>query len=208
MTLLWLEYCHMVRKWQWAGCHLLVRENNCTCTLNSRHAYRCFNVRVPHVPFPPWMATASTPFSSRYSWIASTSAFFSANMSTCQHKCAMSQRLLWFIWHLPAFTNIKNCSQGETFSGDTRADTPSWPPLWRIRLPTNTVFIIERLLTTFKGNYIKVVWGMGTNLNDVQASSTGPSHVDGDGLDQCTLGKVLDLLRHSGTVKQGLSLSL
>lgn len=49
---------------------------------------------------------------------------------------------------------------------------------------------------------------MGTNLNDVQAGSTGPSHVDGDGLDQCTLGKVLDLLRHSGTVKQGLSLSL
>lgn len=48
----------------------------------------------------------------------------------------------------------------------------------------------------------------GAYLNDIQASSTGPSHIDGDGLDQRTLGKVLDLLRHSGAIKQGLSLSL
>lgn len=49
---------------------------------------------------------------------------------------------------------------------------------------------------------------MGTNLNDIQASSTGPSDVNSDGLHQCTLGKVLYLFRHSGTIKQGLSLSL
>lgn len=50
--------------------------------------------------------------------------------------------------------------------------------------------------------------GGGIYLNDIQASSTSPSHIDGDRLDQCTLGKVLDLLRHSSTVKQGLSLAL
>lgn len=38
------------------------------------------------IPFPPCMATASTPLSSRYSWMASTSAFFSANISTCQNE--------------------------------------------------------------------------------------------------------------------------
>ena len=32
------------------------------------------------------MATASTPLSSRYSWMASTSAFFSANISTCWYE--------------------------------------------------------------------------------------------------------------------------
>ena len=35
------------------------------------------------LPLPPWMATASTPFSSRYSCIASTSCFFSAKINTC-----------------------------------------------------------------------------------------------------------------------------
>ena len=30
------------------------------------------------IPFPPCMATASTPFNNRYSCIASTSCFFSA----------------------------------------------------------------------------------------------------------------------------------
>lgn len=54
--------------------------------------------------------------------------------------------------------------------------------------------------------YIKLV--EKTYLNDIQASSTSPSHIDGDRFDQCTLGKVLDLLRHCSTVEQGLSLSL
>lgn len=34
------------------------------------------------IPFPPWMATASTPFRRRYSWISSTSDFFSAKIKT------------------------------------------------------------------------------------------------------------------------------
>ena len=38
------------------------------------------------LPFPPWIDTASTPFSSRYSWIASTSCFFSANINTCKQS--------------------------------------------------------------------------------------------------------------------------
>lgn len=46
------------------------------------------------------------------------------------------------------------------------------------------------------------------HLDDIQAGSAGPAHVDSDGFDQRTLGKVLDLLGHSGTEKQGLSLSL
>ena len=35
-----------------------------------------------YIPRPPWMLTASTPFSNRYSWISSTSAFFSENTNT------------------------------------------------------------------------------------------------------------------------------
>lgn len=38
------------------------------------------------IPFPPWIATASTPFSRRYSCMASTSAFFSANINTLKTK--------------------------------------------------------------------------------------------------------------------------
>ena len=45
-------------------------------------------------------------------------------------------------------------------------------------------------------------------LNDVQAGSAGPAHVDGDGFDQGTLGKVLDLLGHGGTKQKSLSLAL
>lgn len=47
-----------------------------------------------------------------------------------------------------------------------------------------------------------------TYLDDIQTSSTGPAHVDSDGFDQRALGKVLDLLWHSGTEEQSLSLSL
>lgn len=50
--------------------------------------------------------------------------------------------------------------------------------------------------------------GIHPYLDDIQASSTGPAHVDGDGFDQCTLREVLNLLGHSGTEEQGLSLSL
>lgn len=45
-------------------------------------------------------------------------------------------------------------------------------------------------------------------LNNIQAGSTRPAHVNGDGFDQGTLSKVLDLFRHSGTEEQGLSLAL
>lgn len=42
------------------------------------------------VPFPPWMLTAWTPFNKRYSWMSSTSAFFSEKISTCES--------LWRLW--------------------------------------------------------------------------------------------------------------
>lgn len=53
--------------------------------------------RRSHRPFPPWMATASTPLSSRYSWIASTSAFFSAKISTC-HNTGILEKATCACW--------------------------------------------------------------------------------------------------------------
>lgn len=47
-----------------------------------------------------------------------------------------------------------------------------------------------------------------TYLDDIQAGSTSSAHINSDGFDQRTLGKVLDLFGHSGAEEQGLSLSL
>lgn len=90
------------------------------------------------VPFPPWMATASTPFSNRYSWMASTSAFFSANINTCQHKHNMSIHMSCLsLSALCQCENRRKYWQEVVFSEDTPAGTPSWLPLWRIPLPAN-----------------------------------------------------------------------
>ena len=45
-------------------------------------------------------------------------------------------------------------------------------------------------------------------LGDIQTGRTWSANMYSDGLDQGTLGKVLDPLRHGGTEKQGLSLTL
>lgn len=45
-------------------------------------------------------------------------------------------------------------------------------------------------------------------LNNVQAGGSCSAHVDGDGFDQSTFSKVLDLLGHGGTEEQRLSLTL
>lgn len=50
--------------------------------------------------------------------------------------------------------------------------------------------------------------GLLNYLDDIQAGSTRSAYVNGDGFDQSTLGKILDLLGHGGTEKQGLPLSL
>lgn len=119
--------------------------------------------------------------------------------------------------------------QEEVFSGDTRASTPSWPPLWRIPLPVNThtqllntrhlsFFCLFFYITGFV-NWIQSMSLTATekhfsfrekrsHLNDIQAGSASPTHVDSDGFDQCTLGEILDLLGHGGAEEQSLSLSL
>lgn len=56
-----------------------------------------------------------------------------------------------------------------------------------------------------------VGWGVsGTHayLDDIQAGGPGTTHIDGDGLHQGALGKILDLLGHGGTEQQGLPLAL
>lgn len=46
------------------------------------------------------------------------------------------------------------------------------------------------------------------HLHNIQAGSTCSPNVNGDGLHQGTLGKVLDLLGHCGTEEEGLPLAL
>lgn len=54
------------------------------------------------------------------------------------------------------------------------------------------------------------VWGSTQlpHLHNIQAGSTRSSHINGDGLHQGTLGKVLDLLGHCGTEEESLPLAL
>lgn len=89
------------------------------------------------------MATASTPFSSRYSWIASTSAFFSANNSTCHmrvvHNILIFKKNLCLSFKPLAHISLlqSKYSPEVEFSANTPAGTPSWLPLWHIPLPVH-----------------------------------------------------------------------
>lgn len=146
------------------------------------------------------MATASTPLSNKYSWMASTSAFFSANINTCQNK----QWLYIYLLILSGCLHSKLRFLLEAgFSGGTPAGTPSWPPLWHIPLPA-----LERnkLRKIFKMKSVRRFEKLysdteKTYLDYIQTCSSGSAHVNSDRFDQSTLGKVLDLLWHSSTEK-------
>lgn len=113
--------------------------SSCTITI---YWWPCMLIVQPKccVPFPPWMATASTPFSSRYSWIASTSAFFSANISTCHKKTDHFPTSSMFEFCISGICqyHMQRYWQAVVSSAGTRAGTPSWLPLWHIPLPEHT----------------------------------------------------------------------
>lgn len=113
---------------------------------------------------------------------------------------------LWFFWYLQPSQHMEVLTGGGVFWRHSSKYTILASSLTYSTSYKDTAFVYltNLLLLEFTLNCRR----KKTYLNDIQASSTSPSHIDGDRFDQCTLGKVLDLLRHSSTVKQGLSLSL
>mmetsp|Transcript_46384 Transcript_46384/g.104766 ORF Transcript_46384/g.104766 Transcript_46384/m.104766 type:complete len:222 (+) Transcript_46384:599-1264(+) len=70
--------------------------------------------------FPPWIDTASTPLSSRYSWMSSTSCFFSQKMST-------GGAVFWR--HSSKYTILASCFTYSTSWITSRLAAPARPTL-------------------------------------------------------------------------------